>query len=440
MTKNKPPRVAVTTLGCKVNQYESAAFVSSLAERGAEVVPFSRLADIYIINSCAVTARAGAESRRLVRRAFKNNPEARVLVTGCYAQVAGASLLELAEQPVCVVGNAFKDELVDFALARDFCDIEMYMTDIGRVKNICRLPVRRFPGRTRAYLKIQDGCNNFCTYCIVPYARGRSRSLPMEDVLDQARVFAAEGYRELVLTGIHLGRYGLDLGPPLDLLTLLQQLINRGPDTHFRLGSLEPGEISPELLELIAAAPNLMPHLHIPLQSGDDVILRKMNRTYQAADYRHVVELAGRRLPDAAIGADVLVGFPGEDERAFNSTLALLTDLPLAYLHVFPYSRRPATVAARMKDQVAEDIQRKRVAVLRALDREKRAVFYKRFMGTERPVLAENPRNRFKLMRGFTDNYLPVYFSAPAAGVNQVFRVRLERLDNDNNLFGRVVS
>jgi threonylcarbamoyladenosine tRNA methylthiotransferase MtaB len=439
MTKRKP-RVAVTTLGCKVNQFESASFISSLEEREAEIVPFSHRADIYIINSCAVTARAGAESRRMVRRAYKNNPEARVLVTGCYAQVAGASLLDLVDQPVCVVGNAFKHELVDFALARDFCDIEMYMTDISRVKKICNLPVRRFRGRTRAYLKIQDGCNNFCTYCIVPYARGRSRSLALKDALIQTEIFAAQGYREIVLTGIHLGKYGLDLEPSLDLSTLLQQLVADNPSIRFRLGSLEPGEISNDLLDLVADSPNLMPHLHLPLQSGDDMILKKMNRTYQVADYRHMVELISRRLPDAAVGADVLVGFPGEDEQAFGNTLNLLTDLPLAYLHVFPYSRRPATFAAGMKNQVNGNIKEKRVAILRALDKKKRTAFYQRFIGTERSVLAENRKNRFKLMRGFTDNYMPVYFPAPAADINQIVKVRLKRLDKDNNLFGKVIT
>ena len=437
MTKRNP-RVAVTTLGCKVNQFESASFISSLEEREAAIVPFSHEADIYIINSCAVTARAGAESRRMVRRAFKNNPEARVLVTGCYAQVAGFSLLDIIDQPVCVVGNAFKDELVDFALARDFCDIEMYMTDISRVKKICKLPVLRFRGRTRAYLKIQDGCNNFCTYCIVPYARGRSRSLPLEDALQQAGSFAAENYREIVLTGINLGKYGHDLEPSLDLVSLLRHLASRQPDIRFRLGSLEPGEISNELLDLVADTPNLMPHLHLPLQSGDDAILKKMNRTYQVTDYRRVVELISRRLPDAAIGADVLVGFPGENEQAFDNTLNLLNELPIAYLHVFPYSRRPATLAARMKEQVNGNIKEKRVAILRALDKKKRAAFLKRFIGTERFVLAENRKNRFKLMRGFTDNYLPVYFPAPPAGINQIFRVRLNRFDKDNNLFGMV--
>ncbi len=438
MTEKKT-RVAVTTLGCKVNQFETASFISTLEERGVEIVPFSRQADIYIINSCAVTARAGAESRRMVRRAFKKNPEARLLVTGCYAQVAGARLLDIIDQPICVVGNAFKDELVDFALARDFCDIEMYMTDISRVKKICRLPVRRFRGRTRAYLKIQDGCNNFCTYCIVPYARGRSRSLPLEDALAQARIFAGEGYREIVLTGIHLGKYGLDLDPPLDLLAILRQLVSREPDIRFRLGSLEPGEINAELLDLIDDADNLMPHLHLPLQSGDDVILKKMNRPCRGADYRRIVELISRRLPDAAIGADVLVGFPGEDEPAFANTLNLLTELPISYLHVFPYSRRPATLAARMKKQVTADIKEKRVAILRALDKKKRAAFYKRFIGMERLVLAENSKNRFKLMRGFTDNYMPVYFPAPANGINKVFQTRLERLDEDNNLYGSPV-
>ena len=436
--KVKSPRVAVTTLGCKVNQFESASFISSLVERGAEIVPFSHEADIYIINSCAVTARAGAESRRMVRRAYRLNPEARIVVTGCYAQMAGGELLDLVDQPVCLVGNAYKHLLVDYTLADDYCDIEMYMTDISKVREICDLPVKKFRGRTRAFLKIQDGCNSFCSYCIIPYARGRSRSLPLDRVLEQARIFAEQGYREIVVTGIHVGKYGADLESSVTLAGLMEKLALHQPDIRFRISSLEPGELNDDLLALIGASPNIMPHLHIPLQSGDSGILKKMNRHYTPEDYIRTVEKITGLLPDAAIGSDVLVGFPGEDDQAFENTRKLLTGLPISYLHVFPYSKRPITLAARMKGHIPGPLKTERVEVLRRLDREKRSVFYNRFAGTVHKVLAENKKNRFHLMRGFTENYIPVYFPAPSGLSNRICDVRIDRVE-ENTVFGEIV-
>ncbi len=420
------PKVAIATLGCKVNQYESAAFSSAFREKGADLVPFSGPADIYVVNTCAVTAKAAAESRRLVRRALRRNPDARVVVTGCYAQVASREIRGLGERPPCIVGNGCKDQLVDIALADGSCDLELFMGDIGRQRRICRLPVAEFPGRTRAFLKIQDGCDRYCSYCIVPYARGPSRSLSPAEVVSQAERFVAAGYQEIVLTGIHIGLYGLDCDPPTDLVALLHRLLAVGDGARYRISSLESAEITDELLDLVVASPRLVPHFHIPLQSGDDTILARMNRPYTTADYARVVEHIVARLPDAAIGADVMVGFPGEDEAHFDNTRAFLAELPLAYLHVFPYSRRPGTVAAEMDGQVASAVKEERVAILRQLDAEKRRAFQRRFIGTCRPVLVE--RRRQGVARGFTDNYIPVRFSAPAGVDNRLVTVRLTGL------------
>ncbi len=419
----KAPRVAITTLGCKVNQYESAAFATAFAEKGAALVPFSGPADIYVINTCAVTGKAAAESRRLVRRALRRNPGARVVVTGCYAQVASKEIRALGGRPPCIVGNGCKDQLVDIALEHGASDLELYLGDIGRQRRIAHLPVAGFPGRTRAYLKIQDGCDRFCSYCIVPYARGPSRSLAAADVLAQARRLIDSGYREIVLTGIHIGLYGLDCEPPSDLASLVRRLLALGGDIRFRISSLESAEISEELLDLFVASPRLVPHLHIPLQSGDDRVLRRMNRPYATAEYAQVVERIATRLPEAAIGADVLVGFPGESEEEFEATCAFLARLPLAYLHVFPYSRRPGTVAAEMAGQVPAKVKEERVARLRRLDEELRRAFRARFVGRVRPVLVE--RWRRGEARGLTDNYIPVCFPAPRNLANQVVRVRL---------------
>ncbi len=433
------PRVAIATLGCKVNQFESASFSTSFTDKGAELVPFSRQADIYVINTCAVTGKAASQSRQMIRRALRANPRARVVVTGCYAQVASRDVCSLGDEPLCIVGNGCKDQLVDIALAGEECDLEMFMGDIGRKKEICRLPVTDFGGRTRAYLKVQDGCDRFCSYCIVPYARGPSRSLPAAEVLEQARRFIDQGFREIVLTGIHIGLYGQDLETPLDLAGLLRRLLDLDDSVRWRVSSLESAEITSGLLALFAESPLVMPHLHIPLQSGDDHILQRMNRPYTTTDYRRVVEQCLAAVPDIAIGVDIMAGFPGEGEEHFVNTHAFLADLPIAYLHVFPYSRRPGTVAAEMKEQVPGPVKDERVAALRRLDAEKRHAFASRFVGSVRPVLAENSRNRLRLMRGFTDNYIPVYFPAPADAANSVCMVRITEV-KDNIVLGEMQS
>ncbi len=439
ITGQNKRKIAVTTLGCKVNQFESAAFLSELAEREVELVPFSHPADIYIINTCAVTARAGAQSRQLIRQALRANPEARLIVTGCYAQIAAQEILDIADSPICIVGNGCKHRLVDVALADRHCDLEMHLGDIAGHKEICPLTVTSFgAGRTRAYLKVQDGCNSFCSYCIVPYARGRSRSLAPDKVVAQAEIFADQGYKEQVLTGIHLGHYGQDLTSKSNLRELLAQLLAQNLPVRYRLSSLEPTEITAELLSLMAESSAIMPYLHIPLQSGDDRILQKMNRRYPAATFAKVVEDSVARLPDAAIGVDVLVGFPGEDEAAFRNTYSLIESLPVSYLHVFPYSRRPGTPAAGMADQVPKADKEERVALLRDLDHKKRTAFYRKHLGSTRQILVER-RKKGCLLRGYTGNYIPVSFEGDGILTNQLVTVRLEELTADGVL-GRVVD
>ncbi|NOQ46079.1 MAG: radical SAM protein, partial [Desulfobulbaceae bacterium] len=263
-------KIAIATLGCKVNQFESASFITGFHEAGCEIVPFSSAADIYVINTCTVTGRAGQQSRQLIRRAIRTNPKGRLVITGCYAQMAADEILEIVESPVCIVGNGNKHLLVNAALSENQCDLVMLMGEIGRKKEICDLPVRKFSGRTRAFLRIQDGCNNFCSYCIVPYTRGRSRSLPLLAILKQTGVFQDEGYREMVITGINVGKYGLDLDEQQDIYTLLDRLCREFPEMRIRLSSVEPSEVNDQLLNLMTAHANFMPHLHIPLQSGDD--------------------------------------------------------------------------------------------------------------------------------------------------------------------------
>lgn len=433
-------KIAITTLGCKVNQFESASFASSFVLAGCELVPFAGKADVYVINTCAVTGRAGQQSRQLIRRAMRANPAALIVVTGCFAQMAPGEVLDITNNSLCIVGNVNKHLLVDAALAEDKNDLSVLMGNIGLKKEISRLPVRRFSGRTRAFLRIQDGCNNFCSYCIVPYTRGRSRSLPLADVLEQTAVFAGEGYREIVITGINVGKYGLDLPGGVSLNSLIAQLCRDFPTIRFRLSSIELTEVDERLLELMNGEPNFMPHLHIPLQSGDDHILARMNRRYTADEFGRVVIRIADAVPQAAIGCDILCGFPGESEAAHDNTFRQLTDLPVTYLHVFPYSRRPGTLAASMPKQVPKQVKDRRVHRFRELDRNLRSRFYARNFDAVQLTLVERFHRSTGMLQGFSENYIPVRFEGNPRLKGEIVPVRLNRFMADGNIFGTMVQ
>ncbi len=424
----------MSTLGCKVNQFESASFITGFKEADCSLVPFSGPADVYVINTCAVTARAGQQSRQLIRRAMRTNPDARIVVTGCYAQIAGEELLEMIDNPTCIVGNGNKHLLVETALTDSQPDMVMLTGKIGLKKEICPLPVRRFSGRTRAYLRIQDGCNNFCSYCIVPYSRGRSRSLPIAAVLEQVELFQQEGYREMVITGINVGKYGLDLDEGLDIYTLLDTLCRRYSGMRIRLSSVEPTEVDDQLLGVMTRHKNFMPHLHIPLQSGDDRILARMNRHYTAEVFVEMIRKLTTALPDVAIGCDVLTGFPGEDDHAAENTYRLLAGLPVSYLHVFPYSSRPGTLAASLNNQVSGKVKDERVRRLRELDGKKRHTFYRHHLGSTQQVLVERRDSKTGLLQGFSEYYIPLRFAGPNDLIHQVVPVHFDRMEDDQPL------
>ncbi len=423
-------KIAITTLGCKVNQFESASFASSLEDAGCEMVPFSQPADTYIINTCTVTGRAGQQSRQLIRKAMKTNPEAKLIVTGCYAQMASQTILEITDNPVCIIGNGNKHKVVEAALSDSQSDLDMLIGKISLKKDICELPVRKFSGRTRAYLKIQDGCNNFCSYCIVPYTRGRSRSLSLQSILNQTSVFAQEGYRELVITGINVGKYGIDLSQDITIYSLLHKLCNDFPQMRIRLSSIEPTEVNNELLDLMKNHSNFMPHLHIPLQSGDNEILKLMNRRYSTQYFSKVISKCHKILPHAAIGIDILGGFPNETELAHNNTVKLIAELPISYLHVFPYSKRPGTLAASMKNQIPKKLKEQRVKNLRNIDQQKRQEFYQKHIGSEFQVLVESRNKKSGMLQGFSENYIPIQFQGTESMIKNIVTVRLETIED----------
>lgn len=430
-------KVLITTLGCKVNQYESAAFKTAFEDAGLIVVDRNGQADIVVINTCAVTGSAGAQSRQAIHRALRKNPGAEIIICGCYAELAADELAkdeELRGRTYTLIGNSEKDQLVRLALTASADNPQVLLGDIARAKEICHLPVRRFADRARAYLRIQDGCESFCTYCIVPFTRGPSRSLPVAEVIHQAKVFTGEGHKELVLTGIHLGNYGKDLPEKPTLVALLDMLALATPEVAYRISSLEPLEIDTALLTLMQERKNIQPHLHIPLQSGHDEILAKMNRRYNTEQFGEVIALCKRYLPDAAIGIDILVGFPGESEAHFAESKTFLQSLDCTYLHVFPYSIRPGTKAAGFAGQVPKKVKEERVASLRQLSDSKKAAFYKSQLGRTWPVLVEGRRDEHGLLKGFTANYISVNFSGPDRLLHTVAPVKLLALQGDSVL------
>ena len=412
-------KVAITTLGCKTNQFESAAMIEQLEGAGYTVVPFGEFSDIYVINSCTVTARTDAETRRIIRRARRMNPQARIVATGCYAQVAPGDLEQMPELD-CVLGNREKN---DIAVHLESANHQV--SDISIQKEAEPLKLTSFAEHTRAFLQAQTGCNSFCAYCIVPYARGRSRSVKTDEVLEGVRELAGNGYQEIVLTGIHLGAYGLDLTSVTSLTALVRQIDQERIVPRLRIGSVEPNEVTDELLELMAASKIICPHLHLPLQSGCDSVLDRMGRHYSSGFFRTLIAKVTTALPDAFIGADVIAGFPGESEAEFNDTLQLLEELPFSDLHVFPYSSRPGTRAAGMPGQLPAGIIKERAAILRDVAERKKAAFLERFVGRELRVLAQGYNPKTMRCKGLSRNYIEVHFPGSADMINQEQTVRI---------------
>jgi len=394
-------KVAITTLGCKTNQFESAAMRDSLAKEGFEVVPFNHSADIYIINTCTVTARTDAESRRLVRRAARLNPDSRIVVTGCYAQLSAPELADLPNVAL-VTGNSEKSGIV--SLIRNLGkEPQILVSDIGAASKAEVLHLETFFEHTRAFLQIQNGCDAFCSYCIVPYARGRSRSVPFEEALEGVRRSVQAGFAEVVLTGIHLGAYGLDLRPVRGLLELLQRIDAEGVVARLRLGSVEPNEVTEDFIGFMATSRTICPHIHLPLQSGAANVLSAMGRSYSPALIRDLVTSLASAVPDISVGLDLIAGFPGESEDDHAETCNLIDSLPIAYLHVFPYSSRPGTKAFAMPGHLHSSVIKRRAEELRRIGDTKSLEFAGRFVGRVLPVLIQGDGRS-----GLARNYLTV--------------------------------
>lgn len=405
--------------------------------RGYEVVAFDRPADVYVVNTCSVTHLGERKSRQLIRRAARTAPGATVVVTGCYAQVSPGEV-EAIEGVDVIVGTQDRQRIVDLAeeAAASHRQIRA-VGDIMAADEFEDIPLFAAPGRTRAFLKIQEGCANFCTYCIIPYARGPLRSRPLASIGREAAKFVAAGFREIVLTGIHLGAYGQDLDGAANLNDAVRTVLAVPGVARVRLGSLESIEVSDGLIALMLADARLCPHLHLPLQAGDDAVLAAMNRHYTTAEFRELVRGIQERVPDIAITTDIIVGFPGETAGQFANTLAFAADMDFARIHVFPYSRRKGTPAAAFPGQVAETEKKRRVGALQDLADRQAAAFHERFVGRELPVLFEPAAGGG--VEGLTGNYLRVYVDGDRSLARQLRRVRLRGLHRDG-LWGEIAD
>ena len=421
-------RIAFATVGCRLNQFETDALRGKAHAGACEVVPFDADADVYVINTCTITAEADADSRQLARRATRRNPSALVVVTGCYAQAAPEAAAAIPGVDL-VVGNPEKSGLLaEIERVRKNGTPHVLVSDVGTAS---RMDGDEYgpgidPDRTRAFLKVQDGCNYGCSFCIVPAVRGPSRSQEPECVLAAIRRLHAAGFPEVVLTGIHLGTYGRDLRPRTTLAALCNALGALADAPRVRLSSLDPHEVTPELIRLFADSSRFCRHLHLPLQSGDESILRRMRRGHTAADFRALVERLTVDVPLMAITGDVIVGFPGEDADAFRSTYELIEGLPLAGLHVFSYSRRPGTDAAAYPDQVSRQVKRERSRALRSLAEQKAHAFRQRMVGETLAVAVLRQESDAGVLEGLSDNYLRVWFSGDPGLRGTVVRVRVE--------------
>lgn len=403
-------KAAFHNLGCKVNSYETEAMQQLLEDAGYEIVPFREGADVYIINTCSVTNVADRKSRQMLHRAKKMNPSAAVVAVGCYVQAAGAELKK-DEAVDLIVGNNQKKDLVQI-LDDYFADHENSgeILDIGHSQEYEELHIRRIADHTRAFIKVQDGCNQFCSYCIIPYTRGRVRSRRPEDIEHEVRGIAEAGYKEIVLTGIHLSSYGVDFKDEQkeNLLTLIKRLDQIPGIERLRLGSLEPRIVTRKFAKELARLRTICPHFHLSLQSGCDATLKRMNRRYNAAEYQACCEILREEFDNPAITTDVIVGFPGETEEEFAETERFLKAIHFYEMHIFKYSRRAGTRAADMPDQVPEGIKSVRSDILLALEKQQSLEYRGRFLGTEEEILLEEPIeiDGTKYMMGHTRQYV----------------------------------
>ena len=425
-------KVALHNLGCKVNAYETEAMQEILEQNGYEIVPFEEKADAYIVNTCSVTNMADKKSRQMLHRAKKMNPEAVVIAAGCYVQSAGEELLKDTSVDI-LIGNNEKVNLPSILENWEKEHKPLYVHDLTREHTYEELTLSHTAGHTRAFMKIQDGCNQFCTYCIIPYTRGRVRSRRLSDIVAEAGRLAENGYQEVVLTGIHLDSYGTDLEEHENLLTVIQEIAKIDGIKRIRLGSLEPRIMTEEFVAGLAAEEKLCPHFHLSLQSGCDATLKRMNRRYSAEEFSQCCERLRRHFDDPALTTDVIVGFPGETEEEFTATVEFLKDICFYETHVFKYSRRKGTKADQMPDQIPEQIKNQRSDVLLALTEKNSGEYRKKLLGRTVKVLLEEESTigGTTYLTGHTREYVKVAVAPETAAAGEIIDVKVTGLLKD---------
>lgn len=423
---NSKRRVSFYTLGCRLNQAETALIENSFRHSGYDVVAFGEVSDVFVLNSCTVTGEAEAECRKLIRRVLRQNAHTYVAVIGCYAQTGAVSLQNM-EGVDLIVGT--QDKLRIAEMLREPVKTgtpQILLAQMERTPFTIETFGAYVP-TTRANLKIQEGCNFMCSYCIVPFARGRARSRDFEDIRREAQQLLAAGYQELVLTGVNIGMYRFADKTLVDVVEMLLSL----EGTHrVRISSIEPTTIPERILELMVNSSSLCPHLHIPLQSGCDRVLRNMHRQYTSREYLDFVELAAARVPGIMLAADIIVGFPGEDDTDFDETCQLFADSPLVYAHIFPFSERQGTAAARLANKISPVIKKARSQKLHAVSEAKKRQFYLKLVGQTVRVLTEE-QDEHGRWTGFTDNYVKVAIADSKLSRNQLLQVRITHLEQE---------
>lgn len=419
---------AIATLGCKVNTYESSGYESALLEKGYEEVSFKDKADIYIINTCAVTNTAGAKSRQKIHQAHKANPDALIAVVGCYVQTAKEAMVQMEHVDI-LLGSDQKSKLADMI---ETClkdrKKQVVLHDVRQVKAFEALPIHKFEHQTRAFLKIQDGCNQFCSYCIIPYARGAERSLPEDEAIQVAKDLVRNGHLEIVLSGIHTGRYGRDLNT--SLLHLMKRMVKEVEGlARIRISSIEMNEINDELLSFMKEEPKIARHLHIPIQSANTNVLKKMNRPYDVEWFKERVAYIRSLMPDISISTDVITGFPQESEEEFADTASNIKAIGFSFLHVFPFSKRDNTVAAGMDGHLDNKVKKQRAAILGETSKFLYTEYKKRFIGKEVEVLLEKMEDGY--LFGHTSEYLEVYVQGDVSDLQTMKQVKITAMEDD---------
>lgn len=431
-------KVSFITLGCKVNQYDSDAMRTLFIHRGYKPVEHSEVADVYIINTCSVTSIGDRKSRQVIRKIRRNNPDAVIAATGCYAQVAPEELEKMGDVDV-IVGHQDRNKIVDYIE-----EAEKSEKTVNAVKDI--MSIREYENLTvdpegevkaRAFVKVQEGCDNYCTFCIIPYARGRLKSRKQEDAVDEIKKLVEKGYREVVLTGIHLGNYGRDLRNGTSLSTLVSELLKIPNLLRIRLGSIESVELSDELINIIKNEKRVCHHLHLPLQSGSDAVLKSMNRHYRLRQYKDLIAMLREKIPNLALTTDLIVGFPGETEENFKETLNTLHELKFSAIHVFPFSKRTGTPAAMYPNQISNEEKKKRVHRVQELEKKISKEFRCEFLNKIVHVLAENKKEEY--FEGFSDEYIRVTIKGENVKRGHLYSVIVEEV-TDEGLIGRVIE